>query len=82
MNTIVGRARVGQWYLRWDTGGLFQVLRRDSGTGEVTVRGYDGEVDGIHATLWETLPLGFVEHPEEWTRVAQAAQLDSVGEFT
>ncbi len=74
MNRIVGHARIGQWYLRWDNGALFQVAGRDERTRAVTIRRFEGELEEIDAAHWTTLPLGIVEHPEGWAHILAAPE--------
>lgn len=80
MNVIVGRPRVGQWYLRWDNGELFKVLGWDRRTHSLAIQSFNGDLDEIDEVAWKSLPLGFVERPEEWTRVAANVHMEYPGE--
>jgi hypothetical protein len=79
MNKSVGQARIGQWYLRWDKGEIFQVTGRDEGSGTIEMQSFDGELDEIDAESWATLPLGLTEPPEDWTGPIDDVELDDLG---
>jgi len=63
MNTGVGRARVGQWYLRWDQGIIVCVTGYDERTGMIRVQTARGDADEIPDETWTVLPLGFADCP-------------------
>ena len=58
MNTGVGGARVGQWYLRSDKGEIFQVTGYDKASGTIEIQTFDGDLDEIDEDAWRELPLG------------------------
>lgn len=76
MNEIVGRARIGQWYVRWDNGEVFRVTGRDERTHAVAIERFGGDVDAIGAATWRGLPLGFVDRPEDWARVVADVRIE------
>lgn len=76
MNATVGRAQTGQWYLRWDTGELFQVTDWDDRAQIVAMETFDGALDEVCAADWEALPLTRAEPPEGWTASIGAVQTD------
>jgi len=76
MNTGVGRAQIGQWYLRWDKGEVFQVVGYNSQTIEIQL--FDGEFDEIEAGNWVGLPLGFAEPPEDWTAPVKVIEVEDL----
>lgn len=80
MNQIVGRPRIGQWYLRWDSGELFKVIGRDPRTHSLAVQSFNGELDEIEEEAWKTLPLGFIDRPEEWARTGADVHMEYPGE--
>lgn len=67
MNSAVGDPRVGQWYARWDTGEVFQVIGSDPGSCTIDRRAFGGTLDSIDEAVWSVLPLAWVEPPEGWT---------------
>lgn len=79
MNSGVGRPRIGQWYSRWDKGEIFQVIGRDDRSRAIEIQTFDGDVDEIDADAWATLPLGFVEPPEDWTGPMDDVETDDLG---
>ncbi len=79
MNTGVGRARVGQWYLRWDKGEIFQVTGYDEDSRTIEIQTFDGDLDEIDAETWAELPLGLAEPPEDWTGPVDDVERDDLG---
>jgi len=79
MNTGVGRARVGQWYLRWDKGEAFQVTGYDEPSHTIEIQTFDGDVDEIDEETWTALPLGLAEPPEDWTGPVDDVERDDLG---
>jgi Family of unknown function (DUF6763) len=79
MNTGVGRARVGQWYLRWDKGEIFQVTGYDEASGTIEIQSFDGDLDEIEEDSWKQLPLGLAEPPEDWTGPVDDVERDDLG---
>ncbi|HUN25758.1 MAG TPA: DUF6763 family protein [Steroidobacteraceae bacterium] len=79
MDTGVGRARIGQWYTRWDKGETFQVTGYDERSGTVEIQNFDGDLDEIDAEAWAIMPLGFVEPPEDWTGPVDDVEHDDLG---
>jgi len=67
MNMGVGRARVGQWYTRWDKGEIFQVVGYDADSRTIQVQTFDGDLDEMDLGTWVALPLALAEPPEDWT---------------
>jgi hypothetical protein len=67
MNTGVGRARIGQWYTRWDKGEIFRVVGYDPDSRTIEAQTFDGDLDEIDLETWVGLPLAFAEPPEDWT---------------
>lgn len=79
MNRRVGEARIGQWYLRWDKGEVFQVTACDERSGTIETQSFDGEIDEIDKESWITLPLGLAEPPEDWTGPVDDVEVDDLG---
>jgi hypothetical protein len=79
MNTGVGRARIGQWYTRWDKGEIFQVVGYDSKSRTIETQTFDGDLDEIDLETWAGLPLGFAEPPEDWTGPVDDVERDDLG---
>ena len=79
MNTGVGLARIGQWYLRWDKGEIFQVTGFDDKSRTIEIQTFDGDLDEIDAEAWTTLPLGLAEPPEDWTGPVDDVEVDDLG---
>lgn len=79
MNTGVGRARIGQWYRRWDKGEIFQVTGVDQQSKAVEVQTFDGDLDEIDQEAWTSLPLGLAEPPEDWTGPVDDVEIDDLG---
>jgi hypothetical protein len=79
MNTGVVRAWIGQWYLRWDKGEIFQVTGFDPQSMAVEVQTFDGDLDEIDQETWSTLPLGLAEPPEDWTGPVDDVEIDDLG---
>ncbi len=79
MNTGVGRARIGQWYLRWDKGELFQVTGRDDRARTIETQTFDGDLDEVDEAAWSTLPLSMAEPPEDWTGPMDDIETDDLG---
>jgi len=67
MNTIAARPCVGRWYVRWDSGELFQVTRYDPEADSIEIQSFDGDAYELEAEAWRTFPLGIAEPPEGWT---------------
>lgn len=61
----MGRARIGQWYTRWDNGETFQVIELDS-AGTIEMRTFDGDLFGTAEAVWSLLPLGLTDSPRDW----------------
>lgn len=79
MNTGVGRARIGQWYTRWDKGEIFQVIGSDADSRTIEVQTFDGDLDEIDLEAWESLPLALAEPPEDWTGPVDDVERDDLG---
>ncbi len=79
MNTGVGRAQIGQWYLRWDKGEVFQVTGRDERARTIEIQTFDGDLDEVDEPVWMTLPLSLAEPPEDWTGPMDDVETDDLG---
>lgn len=79
MNSGVGRARIGQWYTRWDKGEIFQVVGYDASSRTIETQTFDGDVDEIDLETWAGLPLSFAEPPEDWTGPVDDVERDDLG---
>ena len=79
MNTGVGRARIGQWYTRWDKGDIFQVVGYDEDSRTIEIQTFDGDVDEIDLEAWMGLPLALAEPPEDWTGPVDDVEHDDLG---
>ena len=79
MNNAVGRAQIGQWYLRWDKGELFQVIANDERAHTIAIQTFDGDIDEIDEAAWQGLPIGFAEPPEDWTGPVDDVEVDDLG---
>lgn len=79
MNTIVGPARIGQWYTRLDKGESFQVIGYDEGSRTIEIQTFDGDLDEIDREGWSALPLAFAEPPEDWTGPVDDVERDDLG---
>ena len=79
MNTGVGRARIGQWYTRWDKGEIFQVVGYDPDSRTIEAQTFDGDLDEIDLETWVGLPLAFAEPPEDWTGPVDDVERDDLG---
>lgn len=79
MNTGVGRARIGQWYTRWDKGEIFQVVGYDADSRTIETQTFDGDLDEVDLETWAALPLAFAEPPEDWTGPVDDVERDDLG---
>lgn len=79
MNAGVGRARIGQWYTRWDKGEIFQVVGYDPNSRTIETQTFDGDVDEADLETWAGLPLAFAEPPEDWTGPVDDVERDDLG---
>ncbi|MDE2136818.1 MAG: hypothetical protein KGJ68_05230 [Gammaproteobacteria bacterium] len=79
MNNRVGRARIGQWYLRWDKGEIFQVTGCDEDARTIEIQTFDGDLDEIDEESWNVMPLGLTEPPEDWTGPVDDVEHDDLG---
>lgn len=79
MSNGVGRAQIGQWYLRWDKGELFQVIATDERARAIEIQTFDGDIDEIDEAAWQSLPIGFAEPPEDWTGPVDDVEVDDLG---
>lgn len=79
MNTGVGRARIGQWYTRWDKGEIFQVVGYDANSRTIETQTFDGDLDEVDLETWIGLPLAFLEPPEDWTGPVDDVERDDLG---
>ncbi len=79
MSNGVGRAQIGQWYLHWDKGELFQVIAIDEQTRTIEIQNFDGDIDEIDQAAWQGLPIGFAEPPEDWTGPVDDVAVDDLG---
>jgi Family of unknown function (DUF6763) len=79
MNTGVGRARIGQWYTRWDKGENFQVVGYDDDSRTVEIQTFDGDLDEVDVATWAGLPLTLAEPPEDWTGPVDDVERDDLG---
>ena len=84
MNTAVGDPRVGQWYARWDSGEIFQVIGQDIASCTIDRRAFGGTLDSIDEVTWAALPLAWLESPEGWIdpRTASAGGEDTPAQQT
>ncbi|HTV50296.1 MAG TPA: DUF6763 family protein [Steroidobacteraceae bacterium] len=57
MSGEVFRPRIGQWYLRLDTGQAFEVTGYDESTHTIELQSLDGDWDEIDEVAWRSLPL-------------------------
>jgi universal stress protein E len=57
---------VDRWYLRWDKGEVFQVTAQDAGTGQITIRAFDGGVEVLSAEDWSKLRVELADPPYDW----------------
>jgi hypothetical protein len=67
MDKQVGAARIGQWYQHNDKGEMFVVTGIDDRSGAIEIQSFDGDLDEIEASAWNTLPLELAEAPEDET---------------
>jgi len=67
MNTGVGSPRVGEWYVRWDNGELFQVTGYHPERRASSIENFQGEMYEIGDESWSILPLATVRPPQGWT---------------
>jgi hypothetical protein len=72
---------VGQWYLRRDTEGIFQVIDCDERSGTIRIQTFDGDLDEIEEEFWRALPLEPVEPPEDWTGPLDNVEPDDLDQF-
>lgn len=79
MNGEVGKARIGQWYLRRDTGEIFQVTALDEESRTIELQTFDGDVNEIEQEAWGLLPLTLAEAPQDWTGPVDDAHIDDIG---
>src|SRR6185312_4233616 len=79
MNTGVGRARVAQWYTRWNKSEIFQVVGYDESSRTIEIQTFDGDLDEIDVEMWATLPIAFAEPPEDWTGPVDDVERDDLG---
>ena len=79
VNSGVGKARIGQWYLHRDKGEMFQVTGYDERSRTIEIQTFDGELDEIDDEAWTTLPLGLAEPPEDWTGPIDDVEVDDLG---
>lgn len=63
----VGSPCVGQWYARWDTGEIFQVVDVQHGACTIDREMFGGDVEVIDEDTWASLPLAWAEPPPDWT---------------
>lgn len=79
MNTGVGRARIGQWYTRWDKGEIFQVVGYDAHSRTIETQSFGGDLDEVDLETWTELPLALAEPPEDWTGPVDDVERDDLG---
>lgn len=79
MNTGVGRAQIGQWYLRHDNGEAFLVTALDESCRTIEIQTFDGDIDEIDEEAWTSLPLEFAEPPEDCTGPLDNVETDDPG---
>ena len=78
MNSV-GRARIGQWYLRQDKGEAFLVTGYDDSSRTIEIQNFDGDIDEIDQEAWTSLPLEFAEPPEDSTGPLDDVEVDDLG---
>ncbi len=76
MNTGVGHAQFGQWYLHADKGQIFQVTGLDAESSTIEIQTFDGDVDEIAEDSWFTMPLGLAQQPQDCTGPVDAGDED------
>jgi hypothetical protein len=74
----VHRIRIGQWYVRQDKGETFQITGYDHRTRMIAIQTFDGDLDEIDEAAWRTLPLAWVEPPEDWTGPIDDVEIDDL----
>lgn len=79
MNSGVGTARIGQWYVRWDKGEIFQVTGYDENACAIEIQTFDGDLYATDYETWRSLPLGLAEPPEGWTGPLDDLERDDPG---
>src|SRR5579864_5500161 len=55
MNSDVGHAQIGQWYLHRDKGEIFQVIDRDEEARTIEIQTFGGALDEIDEESWRLL---------------------------
>jgi hypothetical protein len=65
MNSTVSIPEVGQWYERWDTGELFQVVHYDCEKRLATIsrEAFGGGLSTLDEAQWDVLPLEPADPP-------------------
>jgi hypothetical protein len=60
-------ARIGQWYLRRDTGETFLVTGFDDRSRTVEMQTSDGDLDEVEEAAWQDWPIALAEPPQDWS---------------
>jgi hypothetical protein len=60
-------ARVGEWYLRRDTGEIFLVTGFDDRSRTVEIQTSDGDLDEVEQAAWQKWPTELAEPPQDWS---------------
>jgi Family of unknown function (DUF6763) len=58
-------ARIGQWYLRRDTGEIFLVTGFDDVSRTVEIQTSDGDLDEVEEAAWQDWPIALAEPPQD-----------------
>ena len=66
---------VGQWYMRSDTGLMFEVVSVDAHDG-VEIQDYDGNLDEVDMNTWRAQDLEPIEQPEDLSGAFDVAEPD------
>src|SRR5271168_805220 len=67
--------QVGQWYIRLDTKQVFLVTGYDDKSRTIETQAINGDLDESDAEIWNLLPLGFADAPEDWTTAIDDADV-------
>lgn len=79
---------MGRWYVRWDTGEVFQVTGCEAGLSTLSRQTFGGDIEALDDEDWAALPLAAIEPPRDVLGEVQAEgpeiprRLDRAAPFT
>jgi len=70
---------IGNWYRHLDKGQMFRVVALDEKDGHIEVQHFDGDLEDVGLTRWQSMDLEIAAAPEDWTGPMDDIEKDDLG---